>query len=66
MTNDKQPVQLTGFDLLKNPQCNESTAFSEKGPDRNKFRGLLPVEVSIQSVQIKRVLENLRRKIDDV
>ncbi len=66
MTHDKQPTQLLGLDLLKNAHYNKSTAFTEEERDRYRLRGLLPAAVSTQAVQIQRVLENLRRKSDDI
>ncbi|PKM11608.1 MAG: NAD-dependent malic enzyme [Gammaproteobacteria bacterium HGW-Gammaproteobacteria-3] len=66
MTDATQPTQLTGLALLKNPQHNKSTAFTEEERDRYKLRGLLPAAVSTQAIQVERVLANLRRKAYDI
>ncbi len=66
MTDHEQTVPLTGFALLSSAKHNKSTAFTETERDRYKLRGLLPSAVSTQAMQIDRVLENLRRKSDDI
>ena len=45
---------------------NKGTAFSEAERDELKLRGLLPPKISSQDQQVKRVLENLRRKPTDL
>jgi len=59
-------TSLKGVDLLRNPACNKSTAFTEAERDRFKLRGLLPAHVGTMETQIKRVLANLRRKESDI
>ena len=56
----------TGFDILHNPKFNKGSAFTEAERDRYKLRGLLPATVTNQSIQIRRVMENLNRKADDI
>ena len=66
MAEKEQSGQLTGFALLSNAKYNKSTAFTEVERDRYKLRGLLPPSVSTQTIQIHRVLENMRRKSYDI
>lgn len=63
MATDETP---RGFDLLKNVALNKSTAFTTDERDRHGLHGLLPPGVSDQSVQLQRVMENVRRKPDDI
>lgn len=51
-----------GIDILRNPDLNKSTAFTEKERDALGLRGLLPPRVHTIQEQMQRVLENLRRK----
>ncbi len=66
MKSPEPPPGLTGMALLGNPKYNKSTAFTAAERDRYRLRGLLPAAVSTQSMQIRRVLENLRRKAYDI
>src|SRR5690349_25132354 len=52
----------TGMNLLQNPALNKGTAFSETERDALHLRGLLPPRVFSQEEQVERVLENFRRK----
>ena len=63
MTDTKSP---TGFDLLRDPALNKSTAFTNEERDRLKLRGLLPAAVCPQPLQLERVLENIRRKHNEI
>ena len=63
MTETKHP---TGFDALRDPAINKSTAFTADERDRLKLRGLLPAAVFSQSLQLERVLSNIRRKNNDI
>lgn len=56
----------TGFDLLRDPSHNKGTAFTEEERNRLGLRGLLPDRVNSQSEQVRRVLDNLRRKESDL
>jgi len=51
-----------GAALLHDPVYNKGTAFSERERDALGLRGLLPPRVFSQEEQVRRVLENLRRK----
>lgn len=55
-----------GIHLLRNPELNKGTAFTEKERDALGLRGLLPPKVHTIQEQMKRVLENLRRKPNDL
>jgi malate dehydrogenase (oxaloacetate-decarboxylating)(NADP+) len=59
MTMDRM---LTGVDLLHDPALNKGTAFTEQERDALGLRGLLPPRVFTQEQQVARVLQNLRRK----
>jgi malate dehydrogenase (oxaloacetate-decarboxylating)(NADP+) len=50
-----------GIRLLRDPQLNKGTAFTEAERDVLGLRGLLPPGVITQERQVERVLENLRR-----
>jgi malate dehydrogenase (oxaloacetate-decarboxylating)(NADP+) len=58
--------QSTGLAVLQDPVRNKGTAFSEEERDRLHLRGLLPPRVHSLDLQVMRVLENLRRKPDDL
>ncbi|MCC7327709.1 MAG: NAD-dependent malic enzyme [Burkholderiales bacterium] len=52
--------------LLQDPTLNKGTAFTEAERDVLDLRGLLPPHVLSQSAQVARVLENFRRKPNDL
>ena len=52
--------------MLHDPALNKGTAFSEAERDALGLRGLLPPRVFTLDQQIPRVLENLRRKPNDI
>ncbi len=56
----------TGIELLRNPTLNKGTAFTERERDALGLRGLLPPYVCTQDEQVMRVMENFRRKSDDL
>ena len=56
----------TGYDVLRDPALNKSTAFTRAERERYRLRGLLPAQVVDQETQQARVLENLRRKAYDI
>ena len=56
------PQPPTGVALLHDPHWNKGTAFTEAERDRLGLRGLLPPRVLTQDEQMRRVLENFRRK----
>ncbi len=55
-----------GVDLLRNPELNKGTGFSEAERDALGLRGLLPPRVRTQEEQVGRILEHLRRLTDDL
>jgi malate dehydrogenase (oxaloacetate-decarboxylating)(NADP+) len=66
-TRKLDPAQLPqGFDLLRDPLLNKSTAFTEREREKLGLSGLLPPRVHSQEEQLQRVLENLRRKQSDL
>jgi malate dehydrogenase (oxaloacetate-decarboxylating)(NADP+) len=52
--------------ILQNPTLNKGTAFTKAERDLLGLTGLLPPHVSTQASQVARVLENFRRKPDDL
>ncbi|MFO0829396.1 MAG: NAD-dependent malic enzyme [Phycisphaerales bacterium] len=55
-----------GADLLHDPMLNKGTAFTRHERDALGLRGLLPPRVHTQAEQVERVLENVRKKSDDL
>ena len=55
-----------GKELLRNPALTKSTGFTLEDRDNMGLRGLLPHRVTSLQAQSDRVLENLRRKQDDI
>ncbi len=55
-----------GVALLRDPALNKGTAFTEEERDSLGLRGLLPPRVHTVEEQELRVLENLRRKPNDL
>lgn len=62
----KASSQLRGRALLNDARYNKSTAFTKEERERFGLRGLLPAAVCGQDTQLRRVLENLRRKEHDI
>jgi malate dehydrogenase (oxaloacetate-decarboxylating)(NADP+) len=56
----------TGVALLRDPALNKGGAFTEEEREILGLRGLLPPMVTPMEVQIMRVLENFRRKPNDI
>jgi malate dehydrogenase (oxaloacetate-decarboxylating)(NADP+) len=56
----------TGVDLLHNPALNKGTAFTQEERDALGLQGLLPPYVATQEEQVQRVMENFRRKPNDL
>lgn len=56
----------SGIELLQDPRWNKGTAFTDAERDLLKIRGLLPPHVFSMEVQTLRILENFRRKKDDL
>ena len=66
-TNPIVPKDLpTGIDLLHNPILNQGTAFEQEERELLGLCGLLPARVFSQDMQAERVLENFRRKPNDL
>jgi malate dehydrogenase (oxaloacetate-decarboxylating)(NADP+) len=63
---NRRPGQLYGADLLHDPSLNKGTAFTEAERDALCLRGLLPPRVCTQDEQVVRVLQNIRRKNNDL
>jgi malate dehydrogenase (oxaloacetate-decarboxylating)(NADP+) len=59
-----KPAIPRGIELLRNPELNKGTAFTEAERDALGLRGLLPPLVATQEEQVGRILENLRRVSD--
>jgi len=55
-----------GTTLLQDPTLNKGTAFTAAERDALGLRGLLPPHISTPAEQVKRVLENFRRKSSDL
>jgi malate dehydrogenase (oxaloacetate-decarboxylating)(NADP+) len=65
-TKARRPRVIKGMDLLFNPLQNKGTAFTEEERDQLGIRGLLPPRVTSMEVQVMRVMDNFRRKTDDL
>jgi malate dehydrogenase (oxaloacetate-decarboxylating)(NADP+) len=55
-----------GVKLLHNPVQNKGTAFTERERQIFGLKGLLPPKAISQDLQARRVLENMRKKPDDL
>jgi malate dehydrogenase (oxaloacetate-decarboxylating)(NADP+) len=60
------PRRLRGMALLRAPQHNKGTAFSAVERERLGLEGLLPPRVLTLEQQAERVMQNFRRKQDDL
>ena len=56
----------TGVELLHDPFLNKGTAFTQEERAALGLCGLLPPHIHTQDEQVKRVLENFRRKPTDL
>ena len=63
---NKESSQLLGYAALTDGATNKSTAFSAEERETLGLRGLLPHRINDQSMQVTRVLENMRRKQYDI
>ena len=66
MDADKPAVSRRGIDLLRDPQLNKSTAFTEAEREALGLTGLLPAAVDSEATQIQRVLRQLGQKPTDL
>jgi malate dehydrogenase (oxaloacetate-decarboxylating)(NADP+) len=57
---------LRGIDLIHEPRLNKGTAFTEEERNALHLTGLLPPHVSTIEEQSNRILENFRRKENDL
>jgi malate dehydrogenase (oxaloacetate-decarboxylating)(NADP+) len=55
-----------GVTLLRNPMLNKGTAFTQKEREASGLLGLLPTRVNSMESQVRRVMENIRRKGTDL
>jgi malate dehydrogenase (oxaloacetate-decarboxylating)(NADP+) len=55
-----------GLSLLRDPTLNKGMAFTEAERDALGIRGLLPAHVLSQEEQVVRILENFRRKANNL
>jgi malate dehydrogenase (oxaloacetate-decarboxylating)(NADP+) len=62
----KHPAPIDRMAWVHDPRLNKGTAFTERERDELGLRGLLPPRVSTLEQQTLRVLENLRRKPNDL
>jgi malate dehydrogenase (oxaloacetate-decarboxylating)(NADP+) len=61
------PLEISrGVKLLHDPLRNKGTAFSEEERDALGLHGLLPPRVSTAEAQASRIVDNFRRKPDDL
>jgi malate dehydrogenase (oxaloacetate-decarboxylating)(NADP+) len=60
------PEIQRGVRLLHDPVRNKGTAFNDEERDALGLRGLLPPRVQDQATQVRRILENMRRKENDL
>lgn len=72
LANEKEKILTrmlgfpTGVALLRDPALNKGTAFTEEEREILGIRGMLPPVVQTMEVQLMRVLENFRRKSNDI
>ena len=55
-----------GFEVLYDGRISKSLAFSKEEREELGLRGLLPYSVVGQNIQVKRVMEGLRRKESNI
>jgi malate dehydrogenase (oxaloacetate-decarboxylating)(NADP+) len=66
MTVEMFSVAKRGIDLLRDPQLNKSTAFTEAERDALGLTGLLPAAVDSEETQVQRALQQLGQKPTDL
>lgn len=55
-----------GVDLLHDPRLNKGTSFTDEERGALGLRGLVPPRVTTQTIQVSRILGNIRRKPTDL
>src|SRR5260370_29111501 len=66
MTANTSGIAKRGIDLLRDPQLNKSTAFTEAEREALGLDGLLPAGVDSEETQVRRVLQQLGQKPTDL
>jgi malate dehydrogenase (oxaloacetate-decarboxylating)(NADP+) len=66
MIADPGSVAKRGIDLLRDPQLNKSTAFTEAEREALGLTGLLPAAVDREETQVQRALQQLGQKPTDL
>ena len=59
-------MSLKGIDILRNKKYSKSTAFTREERQELGLRGLLPYSSISQEVQARRVMENMRKKGENI
>jgi len=59
-------INKKGFDVLNDGRVSKSLSFSKSERNALGLRGLLPYSIVSQDIQVKRVIEGLRRKNSDI
>ena len=60
------PVKKRGADILRDPLLNKGTGFPDSERDELRIKGLVPPQVVSIDDQVQRVMENYRRKSNDL
>ncbi len=60
------PVSKRGKELLADPLLNKGTGFPDSERDTLGIRGMVPPQVVSMDDQVQRVMENYRRRNDDL
>ena len=66
MDSKKRRGMPRGIEALHDPSLNKGTAFTDAERDALGLHGLLPPRVFTQTEQVARIMENFRRKPDDL
>jgi malate dehydrogenase (oxaloacetate-decarboxylating)(NADP+) len=66
MTTRKSSGSKRGIDLLRDPQLNKSTAFTEAEREALGLEGLLPAAVDSEETQLQRALQQIGQKPTDL
>jgi malate dehydrogenase (oxaloacetate-decarboxylating)(NADP+) len=63
---NRSSVSKRGIELLRDPQFNKSTAFTDEEREALGMTGLLPAGVDSEATQLQRVLQQLGHKTTDL